>query len=57
MAVNFAKKMDPHHKFLKPTINKLKFKKNDSYFQVLASESASLDGYGAQCFFMDESAA
>ena len=57
MAVNFAKKMDPNHKFLKPTINKLRFTKNDSYFQVLASETASLDGYGAQVFFMDEAAA
>lgn len=42
-----AKKVDPKHKHLKPTINKLKYSKNDSYFKVLASDSATLDGYGA----------
>lgn len=54
MAVNMAKKIDPKHKHLKPTINKLKYLKNDSYFKVLASDSATLDGYGAQLFIEDE---
>lgn len=54
MAVNMAKKVDPKHKHLKPTINKLKYSKNDSYFKVLASDSATLDGYGAQLFIEDE---
>lgn len=54
MAVNMAKKIDPKRKYLKPTINKLKYLKNDSYFKVLASDSDTLDGYGAQLFIEDE---
>lgn len=57
MACEFAKKIDPRQKHLKPTINKLKFKKNNSYFQCLAAEANQLDGYSAKTFFLDEAAA
>ena len=56
-ACGFAKNMDKKQKWLKRTINDIKYKKNDSYFQCLAAESNQLDGYGAQVFFLDEAAA
>lgn len=57
MACSFAQKIDPRQKWLRKTINKLKYRKNDSFFQCLASESKRLDGYGSQVFFLDEAAA
>ena len=54
MCVNIAKRMDKKGRHLKSTINKIKFAKTDSYIQVLASDSASLDGYSASMFVEDE---
>ena len=54
MACGIVKKMDPKKKYLRPTINRIKYPNSGGYFQVLASESATLDGYGSDMFIMDE---
>lgn len=46
--------IDPKHKYLKPTRKTITYKKTNSYLQVLASDSASLDGYNAYIFVQDE---
>ena len=47
-------KMDPKHKHIKQTINRIKYNKYDSFIQVLANESASLDGYSSNVYIIDE---
>ena len=49
-----SKRMDKKGKHLKQTINRVKFPKTDSFIQVLASDSATLDGYGSSFYVEDE---
>lgn len=49
-----AKRMDPKGKYLHSNLNRVKYEKTDSFIQLLASDSASLDGYSASVFVEDE---
>lgn len=54
MCVGISKRMDPKRKHLRQTINRIKYDKKESFIQVLASEAASLDGYGSYFYVEDE---
>lgn len=54
MACAVSRRMDKKCKHLKQTINRIKYHRTDSFIQVLASDSASLDGYGSSFFVEDE---
>lgn len=49
-----SKRMDPKHKHIKQTVNRVRYDKTDSFIQVLASESAALDGYSSSVYIIDE---
>ena len=54
MCIGISKRMDPKRKHLRQTINRIKYDKKESFIQVLASEAASLDGYGSYFYVEDE---
>lgn len=54
MCAAISKRMDPKRKHLRQTINRIKFDRKESFIQVLASEAASLDGYGSYFYVEDE---
>lgn len=54
MCIGVAKRIDRKGKYLKPTLHRIKFPATDSFIQVLASDAATLDGYGASFFVEDE---
>lgn len=51
---SISKRMDPSGKHIRQTINRVKYDKRDSFIQVLASESAALDGYSSSVYIIDE---
>ena len=54
MCSAISKRMDPGNKHIHQTINRVKYPKYDSFIQVLASESAAIDGYSSSVAVMDE---
>lgn len=54
MCKNLSKRMDSKGRHLKSNLNRVKFDKTYSFIQVLASQSATLDGYSASLFVEDE---
>lgn len=54
MCSAISKRMDPGSKHIHQTINRVKYPKYDSFIQVLASESAAIDGYSSSVAVMDE---
>lgn len=54
MCAAISKRMDPGSKHIHQTINRVKYPKYDSFIQVLASESAAIDGYSSSVAVMDE---
>lgn len=54
MCAAISRRMDPKKRYLRQTINRVKFDKTESFIQVLASEAASLDGYGSYFYVEDE---
>lgn len=54
MVCEMSKRMDKSGRHIHRTINKVKYPKLESFCQVLASESGTLDGLGASLFIEDE---
>ena len=54
MCSAISKRMDPSKKYIRQTINRVKYDRRDSFIQVLASESAALDGYSSSVYIIDE---
>lgn len=54
MACELSKLMDKSGKHIQRTINRVKYPKNNSFIQVLASDTTKLDGFGASLFCEDE---
>lgn len=51
---NYARSLDPKHKYLTVYRDSIKFSKTNSKLQVLASDSMGLDGYRSHMFLIDE---
>lgn len=54
MCSAISKRMDPKGRHIRQTINRVKYPKYDAFIQVLASESAALDGYSSSLYIIDE---
>ncbi len=54
MCRKFGATIDPKNKYLQRFRDRINFAATNSKIQVLASKSASLDGYNASAFIMDE---
>lgn len=54
MCKNVAKRMDKKGRYLKSTLNRVKFDKTDSFIQVLAADSHTLDGLSSSMYVCDE---
>lgn len=54
MTCELSKLMDPSGKHIQQTINRVKYKKNNSFIQVLAADTTKLDGFGSSLYIEDE---
>ena len=54
MCKNVSKRMDKKGRYLKSTLNRVKFDKTDSFIQVLAADSHTLDGLSSSMYVCDE---
>lgn len=54
MCKNVAKRMDKKGRYLKSTLNRVRFDKTDSFIQVLAADSHTLDGLSSSMYVCDE---
>ncbi|MDR1582075.1 MAG: terminase large subunit [Prevotellaceae bacterium] len=54
MCSNFAKGLDPNHKYLVPFRDRINFDKELSFLRVLAADDSKLDGFNASMYLIDE---